>query len=760
MAETTGTSVPIPAGPQQAVARKRSKMMQSSLDLVFSYSRSQQLLYGKHLRSTPSFVDSSSSGDGYGSFRRRRRDMEDSVPQSTDEDAEEQYEDEEDDQRGGNRPEGGTEAEDDDDDDDDERPGESAEQAGVSSSIRRQSSGSPIIFQSDYQAETRPPPRMDIPPTATAMANLPPSSSRPGLLTMFSPVSVASKLGTSMTSSSGSTTPLARKYTLRETKGDLGSPTYSAPKALDPVLGEDEDVSPTRVDEATPLMSSTPATRTRRTSSIRRRRRSSMKSGIVRTEDIIVGESTDGQTLFNAIAVLIGIGLLSMPLAFAYAGWIAGTGMLVGFAWLTCHTAKLLARLVRSDASIMGYTDIGRRAFGGLGSIGISGLFCLELFALSVALIVLFGDSLEAIHPQISSNMYKIIGFFIILPTALMPLRLLSLPSLLSSVSSLLLVIVILVDGFLKSSPPGSIRHPASTSLGPEWTGANWLGGIGLILAGFGGHACMPNLVKDMRNPEHFDGIIDIAFVTATAISFVAGAAGYLMIGNTVSDEITRDLMLERYGYPRWLNLLALWMIVVNPVTKFGLASRPLNVTIESILSIAPSIRHVRRPASSGMTEQSEEVILDSSLPSPTASRVRPRASSSISKFSGAFSAGVEPAFPHLAINSAREEKSKAAFRVLSRTVVTALCTLAAIALPGFGRVMAFLGSFSAFLICIILPLSFYLRLENDMISDRDRLGPGWRTLHWGLLVMSVGLMVAGTTWAFVPGSGHGDLDL
>jgi vesicular inhibitory amino acid transporter len=44
--------------------------------------------------------------------------------------------------------------------------------------------------------------------------------------------------------------------------------------------------------------------------------------------------------------------------------------------------------------------------------------------------------------------------------------------------------------------------------------------------------------------------------------------------------------------------------------------------------------------------------------------------------------------------------------RVVTRTVITCLCTLTAILLPGFGKVMAFLGSFSAFLICIILPVS------------------------------------------------------
>lgn len=51
-------------------------------------------------------------------------------------------------------------------------------------------------------------------------------------------------------------------------------------------------------------------------------------------------------------------------------------------------------------------------------------------------------------------------------------------------------------------------------------------------------------------------------------------------------------------------------------------------------------------------------------------------------------------------------ERRKTAYRVVSRVGTTAICVGTAIALPGFGKVMAFLGSFSAFLICIILPVS------------------------------------------------------
>lgn len=50
-------------------------------------------------------------------------------------------------------------------------------------------------------------------------------------------------------------------------------------------------------------------------------------------------------------------------------------------------------------------------------------------------------------------------------------------------------------------------------------------------------------------------------------------------------------------------------------------------------------------------------------------------------------------------------ERKKLAARAVSRTVVTAVCTAAAILIPGFERVMGFMGNFSAFLICVILPV-------------------------------------------------------
>lgn len=44
--------------------------------------------------------------------------------------------------------------------------------------------------------------------------------------------------------------------------------------------------------------------------------------------------------------------------------------------------------------------------------------------------------------------------------------------------------------------------------------------------------------------------------------------------------------------------------------------------------------------------------------------------------------------------------------RLIARVGVTAACVVVAILLPEFERLMAFLGSFTTFFICVLLPVS------------------------------------------------------
>jgi vesicular inhibitory amino acid transporter len=85
-----------------------------------------------------------------------------------------------------------------------------------------------------------------------------------------------------------------------------------------------------------------------------------------------------------------------------------------------------------------------------------------------------------------------------------------------------------------------------------------------------------------MVDPSEFDKMINWAFVIATVIYSAIGYAGYMMYGNSVSDEvcairfriwaaflIATQLsvdMLNTQGFNPLLNQAALWMLVLNPL--------------------------------------------------------------------------------------------------------------------------------------------------------------------------------------------------
>ena len=152
-------------------------------------------------------------------------------------------------------------------------------------------------------------------------------------------------------------------------------------------------------------------------------------------ESIVVGQSTVPQTIFNSVNVLIGIGLLSLPLAMKQAGWLLGLTFLSSAAVVTSYTARILARCLDVDRSLVTYADLAYISFGNHARLATSFLFCLELIGACVALVVLFADSLQALIPGLSSLQWKLICGFMLIPLNFVPLRLLSVTSILGIIS-------------------------------------------------------------------------------------------------------------------------------------------------------------------------------------------------------------------------------------------------------------------------------------------------------------------------------------
>jgi vesicular inhibitory amino acid transporter len=431
------------------------------------------------------------------------------------------------------------------------------------------------------------------------------------------------------------------------------------------------------------------------------------------------GLSTFWQTWFNTVNALIGVGILALPLAFAYSGWILGTLLFLLCGLLTNYTGKTIARILARQPALQTYADIGGYAFGPATRVIIGIVFYLEMSAVSVALIVLAGDCLAVLvygsevseHPHVATT-FKVLALAASLPTLFLPLNLLSPVSIVGILSILVLSAVILVDGLMKPEAPGSLRDPAQTSLLPDWNRVAMT--FGLIMAGFSSHPIIPSLYRDMKSPRHFGRMLDSAYVAAGALYVSVGVLGYLMFGRRVSGEISTDLA-RTDGYPRILTLFMVVLMTINPLTKFALATRPLYSTVEHALNVAelPPTLPDMPPSLSGI-HVPERLEAESciSIPEPVATE---------------------------------NNNWKRIVRFVIRTALAVSITVVAIMLPRLEQIMGFLGAFLAYITCIFGPLLAKLILFRREMT--------YCAVIFDAIIIAFTFVLAviGTVWAFVP---------
>lgn len=376
---------------------------------------------------------------------------------------------------------------------------------------------------------------------------------------------------------------------------------------------------------------------------------------------VLAGQSTGPQTIFNSINVLIGIGLLALPLGLKYAGWIPGLILLSVFALATFCTAELLSRCLDTDPTLMSYADLGYAAFGNKGRALISALFTIDLMGCGVSLVILFGDSLNALFPEYSVTFFKLLALFVVTPPVFLPLSVLSNISLLGILSTTGTVFIVTCCGFYKNTSPGSLLNPMETRLWPS-SFENFCLSIGLLSACWGGHAVFPNLKTDMRHPSKFKDCLKQTYKITSVTDIGTAVVGYLMFGEMVKDEITKNVLLLP-GYPPFVYGLISALMTIIPIAKTPLNARPIISVLDSIFNV-----------------QNAE-----------------------SKFEG------------------NKLKMAKVIQIFNCLVVNVTFVIIAIIFPQFDKLIAFLGAGLCFAICLILPCLFYTRICADTIKPWEK---------------------------------------
>lgn len=406
---------------------------------------------------------------------------------------------------------------------------------------------------------------------------------------------------------------------------------------------------------------------------------------------IVAGQSTAPQTVFNSVNVLVGVGLLSLSLGFKYSGWLIGTAIMTFAALATFYTARLLSKCMDTDHTLVTYADIAYAAYGPRARILTSILFTLEISGAGVTMVVLFADSLNALFPQFSTYDYKILAFFILTPLCYLPLRILSVSSVLGIMCTFGLVVIVLFDGLYKTTSPGSLLHPMETWLLPQ----NWMAvplSIGIFMAPWGGHAVFPNIYRDMRHPTKYFSVLVATYQITFPIDMAMAILGFLMFGADISGEVSRNIILTD-GYPASLSLALTAFIGLIPLAKTPLNVRPIVSTLDVLLGL-------------------DHIPLFFPL----------------SHFSSLTPYAI---FQRL-------------LKIFLRIFVVFYFVLFAILCPSFDRIIGLLGCSMCTTICVLGPIAFYLKIYGQQVSRTERI------LCYVLFVVFTVLAVLGTVWCFL----------
>ena len=200
------------------------------------------------------------------------------------------------------------------------------------------------------------------------------------------------------------------------------------------------------------------------------------------------------------------------------------------------------------------------------------------------------------------------------------------------------------------------------------------------------------------RNTNKSHTIVDVAMATI----------GYLLYGDQLLDEVTTN-MIKTPQYSRAVKVTTLIMVAIVPLTKFPL-------------------QYVSR------------FMIDPGTPTNSQHSAAPIVST-LEVFTG-----VDSRAALLKPNRLNQSKFLTnAMKAFFRIMVAVLAVVLAVAVPSFELISALLGGTFGFLICVIFPVGFHLKMFNGQIAKRQVV------LDWIFIIVAAILGTVGTVWEFLP---------
>eukprot|EP01135_Chromosphaera_perkinsii_P006513 Nk52_evm3s533 gene=Nk52_evmTU3s533 len=356
------------------------------------------------------------------------------------------------------------------------------------------------------------------------------------------------------------------------------------------------------------------------------------------------------RTVMNAVAAMVGLGILGLPVALSEAGYVLGGVFILGCALFAAQCAVLL-----SDAMTMGnprrvmvtYAELGQYAMGSFGKyiahISVYGT-CLGA---SILFLILANSMAKAtVGEDVMSDIaWSSVNAAILLPfIVLKNFHSVSYVAAVGVLGSVVSSVICLVLVFIELSNQDSDANIVTEAFGDDFQKA--ITSFSTFAFSFGGAAIFPEMQRVMKDPR--------SFPKATYISFAVILAMYLPMAYICYFVLGKDILLDPSTDGNVVNALQ-----QNWGTTVLYAFVWVAVMASFIVLILPVFRSVE----------------------------------------GAFKTATMP------------ENKELAFRLISRFIILAFCWFISILIPFFGDLMSFLGATTVTATSFLLPIIFWAKL-------------------------------------------------
>jgi len=291
--------------------------------------------------------------------------------------------------------------------------------------------------------------------------------------------------------------------------------------------------------------------------------------------------------VFTIINIFLGLGLLSLPYAFAKGGILAFPGLCVicGIGYVTAMFLKEASATYQEFS----YGGLGNATFKRTGLLLCVALVGLEMIGALTMTILFLWDNLSY---MISFNyiMLALVASALVTPTVWLlnfsELGFLNSIGVVGNASFTLCVIGICIFNF-DTITPMSTSIPPVTDISLSF---------GILLLCFAGHPCIPGVYKSMRDQSQFPLALKVAFLLMLLIYSLVGFAGSMLYGADTNPILTANLTLSPGG---WISAAVTFLIIMRAyVTIASLITICVEVPEEMLLGIfKPSQKKMFRTA-------------------------------------------------------------------------------------------------------------------------------------------------------------------